>query len=105
MFDVLILNEKKGNLIFINIEEIRVTVSKVLYDNKSGFAAEKEGCSIRSGKATINKALAGAGRPLKSICCSLSILYFANLIPALNGIKKPTNAKGAKEKVNSFFKA
>ena len=34
--------------------------------NKSDFIEENKGCSINSGKATINSAFAGAGRPLKS---------------------------------------
>ena len=65
---------------------------------------ENKGCSINNGKATIKRAFAGAGRPLKSNRWSLSILNFASLILAAKGIKKPTNANGEKEKVNSFFK-
>ena len=60
------------------------------------------GCSSKRGKATINKAFAGAGIPLKSYCCSESILNFANRIAAPREIKNPNKAKGAKEKVNSF---
>ena len=83
-------------------DETNVITNKVENDVRTGFIETNWGCSIISGSATIKRAFAGAGSPLKSFCWSSSILNLAKRMPAARGIRNPTKAKGANENVNSL---
>ena len=58
---------------------------------------------MNNGKATIKRATAGVGTPLKKDTFSVIRLNLANRKAAPNGIKKPINAKGTIVKTKEKF--